>query len=234
MKVKVLKDGEYAMSSSSYKDVFIAAGTEFITSDYQQIGSHMRYFVSHNGKTVTLYQDEVHATPDDVSDKIAMMRKVKLDRLNKHKALVDKLPGLNDVVLYTRSKKNGDVIGAHQGIVVDITYVNAFHVWIKVQESSTGEFHELIIGHPQGWYGGDKVETVEQEKPVGDEEPIEDGEADAKSYQYFGIHDGREDKIRLDSLHVHREDTENYLRSLVGEPAPSYMKVRKLKIQFDD
>ena len=221
MKVKVLKDGQYAIRGSAYKDIYLDAGTEFITTDYELICRHTQYYVSYKGETVILYDDEVEVTPDEVTEKIAAMRKAKLDSLNKQKRAMEEVPSVNDVVLFTRSAKDGLVLGDGRGVVVDLTYVTAFHVWMKVREEGSNKTHELILGHPQGWYGGDSVQIESTVNRSGE-------------FTYYGIHDEREDKLRLDSLYVYREDTENYLRSLVGEPVPPYMKVRKLKVQFDD
>lgn len=221
MKVKVLKDGQYAIRGEAYKDIYIDAGTEFITVDYELVSAHTRYYVSYRGETVILYDNEVQVTPDEVTDTIAAMRKAKLDSLNKQKRAMEEVPSVNDVVLFTRSSKDGFILGSGRGVIVDKTYVNAFHVWMKVREEGSNKTHELILGHPQGWYKGDSVQIVSTVNRTGE-------------FTYYGIHDEREDKIRLDSLYVYREDTENYLRSLVGEPAPPYMKVRKLKVQFDD
>lgn len=220
MKVKVLKTGSYAIRGSAYEDMHIEAGVEFITADYDMIGTHTRYHVSYKGKSVVLYDDEVLVTPDEATDKIAEMRKAKVASLHKQKAAMEEVPSVNDIVLFTRSAKDGLILGSGRGTVIDKTYVTAFHVWLLVREEGTDKTHEIIIGHPQGWYNGDIVEKVVT--------------ARAKPYTYYGIHDSRADTIRMDSLYVHREDTENYLRSIVGEDVPPYMKVRKLKVQFDD
>lgn len=220
MKVKVLKDGQYAIRGEAYKDIYIDAGTEFNTVDYDIIGSHTRYYVSYKGETVLLYDDEVYVYPSPEADKIEQIRQAKIMSLKKQKEAMENLPNKNDSVLYTLSNLAGNVTGSHSGVVMDMNFVSAYHVLIKIREDFTGAIHELVIGHPKGWYSGDKIERVSKERP--------------SSFTYYGIHDSREDKIRLDSLNVYREDTENYLRSVVGTPVPPYLKVRKLKVQFDD
>lgn len=222
MKVKVLKTDEYAVYNMIYKDVEIEAGTEFFTTELENIGSHIRYFVQHKGKTVVLYDDDVILYPDEVTDQISAMRIAKVESLNKQKDSLKQLPNLNDTVLYTVSTITGTITGSYEGVVVDMTIRTAYHVLYKVRDNISGEIHEVVVGHPRDFYSGDSI----VKKPgVGPHNT---------TFQYYAIHDQREDKIRLDSIHVHREYTENYLRSLMGEPAPSYMKVRKIKVQFDD
>lgn len=220
MKLVVLKAGDYALRWSGFRDVHIDAGTIFETEDYEIIGSNIRYFIQHEGETVVLYDDEVQVYPSPEADKVEQMRQAKFLSLKKQKEVMENLPNKNDSVLYTVSNLAGNVTGSHSGVVMDMNFVSAYHVLIKIREDFTGAIHELVIGHPKGWYSGDKIERVSKERP--------------SSFTYYGIHDSREDKIRLDSLNVYREDTENYLRSVVGTPVPPYLKVRKLKVQFDD
>ena len=179
-----------------------------------------KYFKVHQlGRNILIPYYDAHSmyTDEELAEKLVEMKEAKRDNYNKARRLADcKHFNMHQKVYYKTSNRDGTVITNGVGIIEDNSYRNYLHVKYLVRDLVTNVVHEVVLGHPDAWYASDEIVPMDDE--------IE------SQHNYFAVYDQRENKVNLDSIYKYKADTEGYLRSMVGEPAPPYLQVRSIQI----
>lgn len=203
MKITVKNTGKYVKMGST-ESVTVLSGTimdVIETVDYS-------VYVAYGDDSV------LHMTLDDVI--IHDINRVKRENIKKEMLTIKNSPNKGDKVQYTRSTKDGTVLGTHTGIVLERNFYTDTHFMFKIMNSITAEIHEIVINHPT-WYKGDTIKLA----------PIEPG------FDYYMAYDTRECKLLEDSAYKFKADTENYLECNFGDSwAEKYphIEVRQVRI----
>lgn len=227
MKVKMYEGGLFVTEDGNYVTLEDDEVLEIIEVIDNGEDGHDHYVAMHEptSSKIILYEDEFKKyTPEmEMADRLSgacTAKKKKADIEKKKIAELEasgKRPNLGDEVRYTSANRDGkevkfsaiDVIGT----VIDVNYVTALHVMYTVLNKAENRQDVVVTNHPQGWYGDDEIQVLK---------------STAKEYEFYGVYSSRTDKVILDSLNVYKADTDDFVRSMVGEPIPSYLSVRKV------
>lgn len=225
MKIRV-KESDLYPTPSPIGDVYIPSGTEFeVHYITETLSGEPLFEVKYHSETVFFFKDDIEI----LDDPLYRMREVKQEHIDleneaREQVESDTHPDKHDLVLYTVSKRDGTVTGTYRGVVEDITIITYRHIKYYIRNSLTNVIDEVVVGHPQGWYSGDEVtKELTTAKKLG---PV-------KQYEYYVVHDVRNDEILIESAYKHISDTEDYIEGMMGSPnIPEYYQIRKARIQL--
>lgn len=225
MKVKVYEGCSFLNDES----VNIWVDETDILEVREKIDSSPKQFLCFHKPTesiVVMYEDEIfeYTADMEMTDRLAGACTVKRENQIRAQELVAKetaaglRPSPGDEVRFSTGTKDGTLLEGDEvryGKVLDVEYITDTHLMYMVQENDTNLAFSVVINHRHGWYSADKIQTMKSL---------------TKEFEYYGVYDARNNKVVLDSLYVHKSDTEAYARSMTGEPVPSYLEVRKVKL----